>query len=141
MTMLLQVLAGALVGAAVVAGIGLLAPMAQRFLYAFLLFFAASFYLFLALAFGGIGGVLLEFMGVLLFAAAAIFGFQRHLWLLIAGWLAHPLWDLAFHGTPGGYAPGWYAYLCIGFDIAVAVGILLNWRRLIRRGEKNPVAV
>jgi len=139
MTMLLQILAGAVLGTACVAALGLLAPKAQRFVYAFLLFFAAAVYLFLALAFGGLLGVLLEIVGIVIFAAFAVFGFQRHLWLLAAGWLAHPLWDIAFHGTPGGYAPAWYAFVCIGFDIAFAIGIILSWRRLARRGERHPL--
>jgi len=138
MAMLLQILAGVVLGTACVAALGLMRPRAQRFTYAVLLFLAAAVYLFLALAFAGIGWVLLELIGVLIFAAIAVFGFQRHLWLLALGWLAHPLWDLVVHSAPGGYGPAWYAYACIGFDIAVAVGIVLSWRQLARRGEKLP---
>jgi len=139
MTMLLQILAGAVLGAAAVAGIGLLAGRAQRFVYAFLLFLAAAMYLYLALAHAGIGWILLELVGALIFAAFAVFGYQRHLWLLAVGWLVHPLWDLALHSGAGGYTAAWYAFVCIGFDIALAVGIVVNWRQLARRGEKIPL--
>lgn len=137
MTMTLTVIAGAVLGALAVAAARLLAPMTQRLVYAVLLWLAAGVYLALALGLGSLSAILLELLGLGLFGGAAVIGFRSRLWVLAAGWLLHPLWDLGLHDTSA-HAPLWYAYLCVGFDLAVGVGIVMHYRQLIRR--KPPLA-
>ncbi|MFY8275416.1 hypothetical protein AAEU32_14925 [Pseudoalteromonas sp. SSDWG2] len=49
------------------------------------------------------------------------------------GWLLHPVWDVGLHliVQDGQFAPLWYVYLCISFDVVVALGIVNNQKNLI----------
>lgn len=77
------------------------------------------------------GWVSLELAGVLLYGALAVLGLRHTQCWLALGWGAHPVWDVGLHLVGGGstFAPAWYAVLCIGLDLVVAVYIIFRCRR------------
>jgi hypothetical protein len=73
----------------------------------------------------------IEALGVALYGGLAWLGFRRWLPALALGWAAHVGWDLALHlGGPGGaFTPAWYPWLCLGFDLPIALAVILLARR------------
>lgn len=71
--------------------------------------------------------VLFELGGVALYGALAWRGLRGDLRWTAAGWMLHVLWDVGLHG-PGGvaFAPLWYVWACLSFD--VVVGVVLGRR-------------
>jgi hypothetical protein len=67
-----------------------------------------------------------EVGGVVIFGAFAALGLRGLPGWTAAGWLLHPIWDLAV-GHPG--APEWYLWACLGFDAVVGVWL---WGRALR---------
>jgi len=62
----------------------------------------------------------LELVGAALYGSAAILGTRRWPALLALGWTAHVAWDLFLHHANGpAYAPIWYPWFCVGFDLVV----------------------
>jgi hypothetical protein len=62
----------------------------------------------------------LELVGTVLYGSAAVLGTRRWPMLLAVGWVAHVVWDLFFHNASGpAFAPVWYPWFCVGFDIFV----------------------
>ena len=76
---------------------------------------------------GGIARLGIEAGGVAVYALFAALGLRGHRGWVAAGWLLHPVWDLAVD-HPG--APTEYLWLCLGFD--AAVGLWLWGRELAR---------
>jgi hypothetical protein len=113
---------------AVAAGVALAVPYvfyARRVHFAAGLVVAALIYVGFAIARGTTGSLLVELGGVALFTAIAFLGMRYSRWFLAAGWAAHVGWDLFLHPVDtSSYAPWWYPALCLGFDLAVAAGIL-----------------
>jgi hypothetical protein len=124
-----------LVGAAIAIGfvIAVRALFANRanFIYGIGLIVTALLYVVFAAAGGASGGSLaLEFLGVLLYGALAFAGLRGNAIALALGWAAHPLWDVLLHrsGTGASYTPSWYPLACVGFDLVVAIAILVPGR-------------
>jgi hypothetical protein len=62
----------------------------------------------------------LELVGAGVYGTAAVLGTRRWPVLLAVGWTAHVAWDLFFHYASGpGFAPVWYPWFCVGFDLPV----------------------
>lgn len=62
----------------------------------------------------------LELVGTGLYGTAAVLGTRRWPALLALGWTAHVAWDLFFHYASGpAFAPVWYPWFCVGFDLPV----------------------
>jgi hypothetical protein len=108
-------------------GIGLVL-IARRFplrrellIYGIGLGITAIAYVLLGLLHGAPAGYLgRELIGALLFGVAAVLGFRRWPALLALGWTAHVVWDLFLHQTNGaGFAPAWYPWFCVGFDLFI----------------------
>ena len=59
----------------------------------------------------------LELVGAALFGTAAVLGTRRWPALLALGWTTHVIWDLFFHPTNPAFAPAWYPWFCVGFDL------------------------
>lgn len=126
--------------AGVLLGVGLLrlarqrGPDRERWVLGIGLLAAAALYV----AFAGLTAdgtaLLIAAAGVVFFAALAHVGVWMAPSVLALGWALHGLWDVMLHvGTPAhpATAPGWYAALCLGFDVVVAVGVvgrLRVWR-------------
>lgn len=64
--------------------------------------------------------MIIEIGGLLLFSILAGAGLQRSIWLLVAGWVAHPFWDLFQLLRAPAFAPRWFAVACISWDWVVA---------------------
>lgn len=113
---------------AAAAGVALAVPYvlyARRVHFAAGLVVAALIYVVFAIARGTTGSLLLELGGVVLFAAIAFLGMRYSVLWLAAGWALHVGWDLLLHPVDASsYAPWWYPALCLGFDLAVAAGII-----------------
>ncbi|HEY9516510.1 MAG TPA: DUF6010 family protein [Gemmatimonadaceae bacterium] len=63
-----------------------------------------------------------ELAGVAVYGTVAARGLRGSLWWIVAGWVLHPVWDIALHYTGPGraFAPEWYTVLCLGWDLVVA---------------------
>ena len=88
---------------------------------------AALVYLNLAIvAQAPTAAVLTELGGVILFAGLVWIASGRSSFLLAIGWLLHPIWDVVLHvsGSGADYAPEWYVWACISFDILVGVHLI-----------------
>jgi hypothetical protein len=87
---------------------------------------AALIYLVFAVS-GGADAkwMILELVGVAIYGSFAAMGTRASPWWLVAGWLLHPVWDVAIHyyGAGAAFTPAWYAIACVSFDVAVAAYI------------------
>lgn len=109
----------------------------EKFIYAVGLIVAALIYVGFGLFSGSVRWQLIEFGGVLIYAAFAVFGIRRSGWFLSIGWALHVLWDLFLHDASTEFVPRWYQLLCLGFDLWLASCIgLREWKlRKKRRCE------
>ena len=99
-------------------------------LFAAGLVIAAAIYVIFAVVAGEWDWVGIESLGVALFSVVAVVGRGRREWLLALGWLIHPLWDLGLHHFFGVsmFAPAWYVWGCLGFDVVVGAFLLVRKR-------------
>ena len=108
-------------------------PGRERRVYAVGLVIAALIYVGFGAAGGaGVRWLALEILGVLLYGAAAWGGLRGRPWLLAAGWAGHVAWDVLLHlsGAGSEYTPRWYPWLCVSFDLVMAVAVLASGRRV-----------
>jgi hypothetical protein len=83
--------------------------------------------------------LLLEGLGLVLFAGWAFLAYSRDAWVLAAGIAAHGvLWDSWHHGVD--YIPSWYASACLVVDLGWAGYVLLQRDRWAvgERGAQKP---
>ncbi len=124
---LLSPLAGASLAFALVLFARSTSPERERHIYGVGLVVAAAIYVGFAVAAGASTGWLaVEGAGVLIYGAAAYIGVRRWQAALAFGWAAHVAWDLLLHvnGPGSTYTPYWYPWLCVGFDVALAIAVL-----------------
>lgn len=90
---------------------------------------AASVYVVFAADEGG-GWIAGELAGVLLYGGLGALGLRGSRWWLVAGWTAHPVWDMVLHyaGPGRAFAPDTYTIPCLSFDLLVAVWIAVAGR-------------
>ncbi len=127
-------IAGLLAGAGYVGFAGKGHPGRERKAYANGLLIAAVIYVALAALAGDVVWLGVEALGVLAFGAFVWLGRRQSFLWVAAGWLLHPLWDVALHMLgPGAHVvPDWYAIACVSFDVllaAVIVQRVRGWRR------------
>lgn len=91
---------------------------------------AAFVYVAFAITWGTGEWVLIELLGVPIYALFYFLAKRYSVYYLALGWLLHPIWDIVLHYCgPGSHiAPQWYAIACISFDIAVASYLCIKWR-------------
>jgi hypothetical protein len=103
----------------------------DRAFYPTVLIVIASYYLLFAVMAGSTRALILESVVMAVFAAFAVAGFKRSMWLTVAGLFAHGVMDF-FHGhlvdNPG--VPGWWPGWCLAYDVGAAAA--LAW--IIRAG-------
>jgi hypothetical protein len=126
-----------LVGALLAFVVGALATLLRldrdRAFYPTILVVIASYYALFAVMGASSHALLVESTGIAVFLAAAVVGFKRTLWLVVAALAAHGIFD-AFHNrmitNPG--VPLWWAQFCLTYDV-VAAGYLsyLLLRRVV----------
>lgn len=102
-------------------------PEGERRFYAIGLIAAALIYFVFGLAGGASARWLaVESLGVIIYGALAWAGLRRRPWLLSLGWGLHVAWDVLLHlkGAGAEYTPAWYPWLCVSFDLVIAVAAL-----------------
>lgn len=130
-----------LVGALLAFAVGLLATRAgldrDRAFYPVVTIVIASYYALFAVMAASTRALVLESLAIMVFLAAAIWGFKSSLWVVVAALAAHGLFDLG-HGTvianPG--VPDWWPQFCLTYDVTAAA--YLAW--LLRSGHLRAAA-
>jgi hypothetical protein len=104
----------------------------DRAFYPTVLAVIASYYALFATMAGSVRPLLIESSVVALFLAATALGYRRNLWLIVAGLLAHGIFDFV-HGrliaNPG--VPAWWPMFCLTYDVTAAG--FLAWLLASRR--------
>jgi hypothetical protein len=114
-----------LVGAGLALSVGLSATFVgldrDRAFYPIVMIIIASYYGLFAVMGGSLQALALESIAIATFLAAAIAGFKRSLWLVVAALAAHGLYDFV-HGqlitNPG--VPLWWPAFCLAYDLVAA---------------------
>lgn len=132
MIIMFALLIGAIISLALVLLARTKGPEGERRIYAVGLIGAALLYLI----FGLVGGasarwLAVEGLGVIIYGALAWAGLRWRPWLLALGWAAHAGWDVLLHlnGAGAEYTPFGYQWLCLSFDLVVAVAVLVSLKR------------
>jgi hypothetical protein len=96
----------------------------DRAFYPTVLIVIASYYVLFAVTGGSMRAVMVESIVMSAFALAAVIGFKRNLWLVVAGLAAHGTFDF-FHASlvtnPG--VPEYWPAFCLAFDVGVAASL------------------
>ena len=96
----------------------------ERSFYPTVLIVIALLYALFAMIAGSTHALLLESLPIVLFVLAAVTGFKKQLWWVVAGLIGHGLFDLVhghFISNPG--VPVWWPGFCLTYDV-VAGGYL-----------------
>ena len=127
-----------IIGAVLAAAVGLLATIVgfdrDRAFYPTVMIVIASYYVLFAISGGSTDAIVIEIGVTALFAGAAIAGFKRSLWIVVAALAAHGIFDW-FHSpiidNPG--VPPWWPQFCLAYDIVAAAYLAILLMRP-RRG-------
>jgi hypothetical protein len=130
---------GYLIGAALAALVGLLATMIgfdrDRAFYPTVMIVIASYYVLFAISGGATSSIVIEAAVMSLFAAAAIVGFRRSLWLVVAALAAHGIFDwLHSPMISNAGVPPWWPPFCLAYDVVAAAYLAI---RLTRGRERQ----
>lgn len=124
-----------LIGAALAAAVGLLATIVgfdrDRAFYPTVMIVIASYYVLFAISGGTTASIVTETAVMLLFAGAAIVGFKRSLWLVVAALAAHGILDWLHSpmiSNPG--VPPWWPQFCLAYDVVAATYLAIRLTRL-----------
>jgi hypothetical protein len=84
----------------------------------------------------------LELVGAGLYGTAAVLGTRRWPALLAFGWTTHVVWDLFFHQASPAFAPAWYPWFCVGFDLFLGgyIAGLLTGTQHVTDEVRRPVS-
>ena len=98
----------------------------DRVFYPTVLAVIASYYGLFAVMSGSAQAILAESFAIAGFLGAAVLGFKRGLWVVVAALLAHGIFDF-FHGRfiSSSGVPVWWPMFCLAYD--VTAGIYLAW--------------
>lgn len=114
-----------LVGVLLALGVGVFATLAGldrgRGFYPVVLIVIASYYVLFAVMGGSHRALFAEAPILCAFAAVAVLGFKRNLWLVVAALVGHGILDLVHPhliANPG--APVWWPMFCLAYDLAAA---------------------
>lgn len=99
------------------------------------LFLAVSIYILFALYAFHPFWIMVEGAGLLLFVMFIWMAYHYSFWFLSLGWLLHVVWDMGFRPDQWApYVPSWYAWLCAGFDVVMALFVAVI---LLRMPQEN----
>ncbi|MDB5934125.1 MAG: hypothetical protein JWQ01_1469 [Massilia sp.] len=125
---------GYLIGVALAAAVGLLATIVgldrDRAFYPTVMIVIASYYVLFAISGGTTASIVIETAVMLLFAGAAIAGFKRSLWLVVAALAAHGIFDWLHSpmiSNPG--VPPWWPQFCLAYDVVAAAYLAIRLTR------------
>ena len=105
-----------------------------------IVFVVAPYYVLFA-AMGASGRTLvIEIMGAMVFLLAAVVGFKKSLWIVVAGAVGHGVFDFVHHyfiENPG--VPRWWPGFCASYDVimGVVLAVLLLRRANLAGGISN----
>lgn len=109
----------------------------ERSFYPTVLIVIATYYLLFAAMAKSADALVAETLPVVLFAAAAVFGFRRTPWIVVAALALHGVFDLIHHTlitNPG--VPAWWPGFCLAFDLTAAACLALLL--VVRRAANAP---
>lgn len=126
---LAAMIAGAVLGGAALIVPALLSREDAFGFLAILLGMIGAVYLGFVLVDGRLREFRIEYVGLVLFTAAATVALSTgEAMVLAAGYFGHALWDAVHH--PRGIhtaIPWWYVPLCLGFDVVVGIYVLVRF--------------
>ena len=101
---------------------------------------ASVIYVVFAFFYGAEGWIGVESTGVMISYFFVLMARKFGVVTLGVGWLVHPLWDYFVHlvGPGREFAPLWYVYLCISFDLVVALYAFYRAYAAPRRRTPKP---
>lgn len=120
----------AYIGVALALGVGIAATAAgmdrDRALYPAVLIAIAALYGLFGTIDGSPSVIAAETAGMVPFVGAALLGFRRSLWFVVAGLLCHGIYDF-FHGriVHDAGVPPWWPLFCLAYDATAA--LYLAW--------------
>lgn len=118
----LQVIAGIFLAAGLLFYIKRFDEKTRLTFSALALFIAAVIYVLFALVSNNPLFIALEIVGLAFFMLMIWLGYKYSFWFVVLGWLLHVLWDLGLQpGETVPYVPQWYTWLCLGFDLVIAL--------------------
>ena len=94
----------------------------DRSFYPTILIVIAFLYGLFAVSAGSMHALLAEAFPMILFVLAAVIGFKTRLWWVVAGLIAHGLFDFVHHGlitNPG--VPPWWPGFCMTYDVTAGI--------------------
>lgn len=125
---------GYLIGGVLAVAVGLAATVVgfdrDRAFYPTVMIVIASYYVLFAIAGGAGAPIVVEIAVMALFAGAAIAGFKRSLWLVVAALAAHGMFDWLHSpmiSNPG--VPPWWPQFCLAYDVVAAIYLAIRLRR------------
>ena len=109
----------------------------DRAFYATVLIVVGSYYVLFAAMSGSLQTVLVEVLVMSVFGIAAVAGFKRSSWILVAGLAGHGILD-SFHGSVvhNTGVPVWWPAFCGTYDVGAAL-----WLGWLMRRQPKPVNV
>jgi hypothetical protein len=114
-----------LIGAFLALAVGLFATGVgldrDRAFYPTVAIVIASYYCLFAAMGASTNALVLESLAATVFLAAAVLGFRRSLWIVVAALAAHGAFDLVHSliiSDPG--VPAWWPEFCLTYDLAAA---------------------
>ena len=105
----------------------------ERSFYPVVLIVIAFLYILFAAMAQSTDALVAEAFPALLFVTAAVIGFRRNLWIVVAGLALHGVFDFVHHhfiSNPG--VPTWWPGWCLAYDVAAAVYLSVL---IVRRGS------
>ena len=134
----MEYLIGVVVAAATCVFFGVLAGFdRERVFYPMMLAVTATYYILFAAIGSSTPALTIEGLVACIFFVVAVAGFKKNLWLIVAAFAGHGVFDFFHHlmiQNPG--VPVWWPGFCLGFD-ALAGGFLAAL--LARRSGFKPV--
>jgi hypothetical protein len=132
-----------LIGVALAAAVGVLATVVgfdrDRAFYPTVMIVIASYYVLFAISGGNAQTIAIEIAITTLFAGAAIAGFKRSLWIVVAALAAHGLFDWVrtpMISNPG--VPPWWPPFCLAYDVAAAAYLAIRLTRQQGQPTNSP---
>lgn len=119
-----------LIGALLAASVGLfttrLGMVRDRALYPVVTMVVASYYVLFAVMGAATGTLVLELSVCAAFVTAAVAGFKRSMWVVVAALAAHGVLDLTHSALiPNPGVPDWWPEFCLAYDVTAAAYLAL----------------
>jgi hypothetical protein len=102
----------------------------DRAFYPTVLIVTATYYILFAAMGAGWQTLVIEMVFASAFFVLAVIGFKRTIWVVIAGFVAHGVFDLVrspFISNPG--VPRWWPGFCMAYDVALGAMLVAMVRR------------